>query len=109
MSQHIPGTEEKMLPFPDFYEDVDLFFDEDTMPLALHPRQRRTLVIVSIGLLVLLLASVLAIAVKGRPHITYQAQHTIMGDLVLTVDADGLLRAATYDLNFIDNGRLSEI
>jgi len=108
MSQHIPGPGEKVLPFPDFHDELDLFADDDSASSDLYPRRRRTLIIVSIGLMALLLATVLVV-VKRWPHIIYQAQHITRGDLVLTFNATGPLHTNAYNVNFTNTGKLAEI
>lgn len=103
MSSQSPRADEEVLPFPDFHEDI--FADDQPQP---HPR-RRLIIISSVLLVCLLLGIVLVVVAQHRPHIVYQAQHVTEGDLVLTVNANGLLHTIMYTVNFVGSGKLAEI
>ncbi len=103
MSQQSQRSDEEVLPFPDFHED--LFASDPPEP---HPR-RRLIIISSILLALLLLAVVLVVVGLHRPRIVYQTQRVTEGDLVLTVNANGLLHTTMYTVNFVGSGKLAEV
>ncbi|HEV2656010.1 MAG TPA: efflux RND transporter periplasmic adaptor subunit [Ktedonobacteraceae bacterium] len=103
MSQKSPQSDEEVLPFPDFHEDI--FADESPKP---HPR-RKLLILASILCVLLLLGIVLIVVAQHRPRVVYQAQSVTEGDLQLTVNADGQLRTTVYTANFVGSGKLAEV
>ena len=103
MSQKSPQSDEEVLPFPDFHEDI--FADEPPKP---HPR-RRLIILASILCVLLLLGIVLIVVVQHRPRIVYQVQSVTEGDLQLTVNASGQLQTTIYTVNFVGSGKLAEV
>jgi len=103
MSQKSPQSDEEVLPFPDFHEDI--FAEEPPKP---HPR-RRLIILASILCVLLLLGIVLIVVVQHRPRIVYQVQSVTEGDLQLTVNASGKLQTTIYTVNFVGNGKLAEV
>ncbi len=103
MSQQSPQSDEEVLPFPDFHEDI--FADEPPKP---HPR-RRLIILSSILCVLLLLGLVLIVVAQHRPRVVYQVQPVTEGDLQLTVNANGQLQATLYTVNFVGSGKLAKI
>ncbi len=103
MSQKSPQSDEEVLPFPDFHEDI--FADEPPKP---HPR-RRLIILSSILCILLLLGIVLIVVAQHRPRVVYQVQPVTEGDLQLTVNAHGQLQTTLYTVNFMGSGKLAKI
>ncbi len=107
MSQSISQSREGLLSLPSFHDDEDLF-DEDPSSSVLPSRHRRIFIILSILLLVLLLVGGVLV-VKYRMHSVYQTKRVTWGNLVLTVDASGLLHSNIYTVNFMGTGKLAAV
>lgn len=103
MSQKSPQSDEEVLPFPDFHEDI--FADEPPKP---HPR-RKLIILSSILCILLLLGIALIVVAQHRPRVAYQVQSVTEGDLQLTVNANGQLQTTIYTVNFVGSGKLAEV
>jgi multidrug efflux pump subunit AcrA (membrane-fusion protein) len=67
-------------------------------------RQRRTIVIGAIILLVILLGAILIPLLNRKPAVNYQTQHPTTDTLAITVSATGPLQSAIYNLTFFNTG-----